>query len=214
MTKTKSSDASATVVTVGTLLYEDFELLDVFGPLEMFGLLEDRVRLVMLAEEPGLVRSHQRPVALADSALGEVRQLDVLLVPGGMGTRREVLNPEFLAGLAATAQVSAYIASVCTGSALLARAGLLDGKRATSNKRAFGWVKSQGPKVNWVAEARWVEDGKFFTSSGVAAGMDMALGLIERLFDRATSEEVANRAEYEWHSDSHRDPFAKMNGLV
>ena len=200
MTDTKSSSASATVVTVGTLLFDGFELLDVFGPLEMFGLLEDRVRLVMLAEDPGLVRSHQGPVALADSALGEVRRLDVLLVPGGMGTRREVLNPEFLAGLAAAAQASAYVASVCTGSALLARAGLLDGKRATSNKRAFGWVKSQGPKVDWVAEARWVEDGKFFTSSGVAAGMDMALGLIERLFDRAMSEEIANRAEYEWHS--------------
>jgi len=195
-------------------LFEGFELLDVFGPLELFGMLDAKVKLVMIAEQEGPVRSNQGPATLADFGMRGVQGLDVLMVPGGMGTRREVANPPFLEDLARVAQDSVYAASVCTGSALLARAGLLDGKRATSNKRAFEWVKTQGPRVNWVAEARWVEDGKFFTSSGVSAGMDMTLGLIERLFDRATSVAIANRAEYEWHSDKSWDPFAKLNGLV
>jgi transcriptional regulator GlxA family with amidase domain len=75
-------------------------------------------------------------------------------------------------------------------------------------------VASRWPSVSWVAEARWVEDGKFFTSSGVSAGMDMALALIARLFDWDTAIEVANRAEYEWHQDKDWDPFARLNGLV
>jgi transcriptional regulator GlxA family with amidase domain len=103
---------------------------------------------------------------------------------------------------------------VCTGAALLAKAGILDGRKATTNKRAYAWVVSQGPKVEWIAQARWVEDGKFFTSSGVSAGMDMTLGLIARLHGRQASLEAAQGAEYEWHEDSAWDPFAKLNGLA
>ena len=104
--------------------------------------------------------------------------------------------------------------SVCTGSALLASAGLLENMKATTNKEAFAWTTSYGDKVNWQREARWVEDGKFFTSSGVSAGMDMSLALIARLLGQETAEKGANWAEYEWHKDANRDPFAKIHGLV
>ena len=201
-------------LTIGTVLFEGFELLDVFGPLEMFGRLEPSPRLLMLAEAVGPVKSNQGPSCMADTELAGDAPLDVLLVPGGMGTRREVQNQGFLESLSARAISSRWVASVCTGSALLARTGLLDGKRATTNKRAFRWVASQGPAVAWVAEARWVEDGKFFTSSGVTAGMDMALGLIARLRGRDSAVEAAQGTEYAWHEDSGWDPFAKLNGLV
>ena len=117
-------------------------------------------------------------------------------------------NEHFLQLLLGLAGKARFVTSVCTGSALLARTGVLDGKKATSNKRAFDWVVAQGPNVNWVREARWVEDGVYFTSSGVSAGMDMTLGLIQRIFDRATSLEIARWAEYTWHEDSSIDPFA------
>jgi len=201
-------------ITVGALLFDGFELLDLFGPLEMFGLLEGRARLLMLAQAPGSVRSHQGPSCTADAPLAGDHSLDVLLVPGGMGTRREMTNAPLLAELRRQAETARFVASVCTGSILLASAGLLEGKRATSNKRVFKMVASRWAAVNWVAEARWVEDGKFFTSSGVSAGMDMALGLIARLFDWETSIEIANRAEYEWHQDKGWDPFARLNGLL
>ncbi len=201
-------------IRVGAVLFPGFELLDVFGPLEMFGLLEKRAEIVLIAQETGAVASHQGPRSIADVALSEAGGLDVVLVPGGIGTRREVLNPHFLEELRRLSEGSRFVSSVCTGSALLAKAGLLDGRKATSNKRSFKWVVSQGPRIDWVAQARWVEDGKFFTSSGVSAGMDMALGLIARLLGRDASVEVAQAAEYEWHEDKGWDPFAKLNGLA
>jgi transcriptional regulator GlxA family with amidase domain len=206
-------NTNPTPIKVGALLFAGFELLDVYGPLEMFGMLGERVRIVMLAEYPGNIQSNQGPLSVAEIALADAQHLDVLLVPGGMGTRREVTNQKFLDELKRQSGEARFVAGVCTGSALLAKAGVLDGKSATTNKRAFQWVREQGPKVNWIAEARWVEDGKFFTSSGVSAGMDMALGLIAQLFDREMSIQIANQAEYEWHLNSKWDPFAKLNNL-
>jgi transcriptional regulator GlxA family with amidase domain len=204
----------ANPIVVGAVLFDGFELLDIFGPLEMFGLLEDKARILMLAEQSGKFRSHAGPSAQAEIGLASAPPLDVLLVPGGMGTRTLIDNAAFLTSLARAARQSQWVTSVCTGSIVLAQAGLLDGQRATSNKRVFRWVQSRWPAIQWVPEARWVESGNVWTASGVSAGMDMALALIARIFDRPTAQETANRAEYEWHADSGRDPFAKANGLV
>jgi transcriptional regulator GlxA family with amidase domain len=106
------------------------------------------------------------------------------------------------------------VSTVCTGTAILARTGVLDGKRATTNKRAFRWVVEQGPKVNWAREARWVEDGKFATSSGVSAGIDMSLAVMSRLYGADTAEKIAVAMEYDWHRDASWDPFARIHGLV
>ena len=107
-----------------------------------------------------------------------------------------------------------YTLSVCTGSGLLAHAGVLDGNRATTNKAAIHWVADQSPQVTWVPQARWVEDGTIFTSSGVSAGMEMALGAITRMHGRAAAEEAAKWAEYTWHDDADHDPFAAIHGLI
>jgi transcriptional regulator GlxA family with amidase domain len=206
--------ATASPIKVGALIFDGFELLDVFGPLEMLGMQRERVVITMLAERPGSIRSAQGPSCTAEAELAGMEGLDVLLIPGGMGTRREVANAPFLEEIRRQADSARYVATVCTGSGLLARTGALDGRRATSNKFSFKWAVSQGPNVTWVPQARWVEDGKFFTSSGVSAGIDMSLGLIERIFDRETSQRVANWAEYEWHDDKDWDPFSKLNGLA
>ncbi|HTQ24538.1 MAG TPA: DJ-1/PfpI family protein [Candidatus Binataceae bacterium] len=203
--------------TVGVLLFEGFELLDVFGPLQAWGMLAEITRaytIVAAAETPGPIRSAQGPRAVADYALADCPPIDVILVPGGIGTRREVNNAALLEWLRRRAAQAEVVTSVCTGAALLACAGLLDGRRATSNKLAFKWVTSQGPAVQWVGQARWVEDGKFTTSSGVSAGIDMALAMIARLVDVNTAEQIAIRMEYEWHRDPSWDPFAKIHGLV
>jgi transcriptional regulator GlxA family with amidase domain len=206
--------ATTSAIKVGAVIFEGFELLDVFGPLEMFGMLKERAAITMLAEKAGSVRSSQGPACAAEASLAGNHGLDVLLIPGGMGTRREVSNQAFVEELRRHAEAARFVATVCTGSGLLAKSGALDGRRATSNKFAFKWAVEQGPGVRWVPEARWVEDGKYFTSSGVSAGIDMSLGLIARIFDRETSLRVANWAEYEWHEDKEWDPFAKLNGLV
>ena len=200
--------------TVGVVLFPGFELLDVFGPLEAFGNLPGMFRVVLVAEEAGPVASAQGPRAVADHGFADCPKLDVMLVPGGIGTREEAENPTLLGWLGRRAGEAEVVTSVCTGAALLARAVVLDGRRATTNKAFFQWVADQGPKVEWVREARWVEDGKFATSSGVSAGIDMALAVIARLVGREVSDNVARAMEYEWHTDATWDPFAKAWGLV
>jgi hypothetical protein len=113
-----------------------------------------------------------------------------MLIPGGQGTRRLVNDEAFLSWLRAWAAPASLVTSVCTGSAVLAAAGLLDGYRATSNKAAFEWVREQSEKVYWVAQARWVEDRDRWTSSGVAAGMDMAAALLADLFGQDADERL------------------------
>jgi transcriptional regulator GlxA family with amidase domain len=193
---------------IGGVLFEGFELLDIYGPLEMLGLLGDSVVITMFAAEAGDIASSAGVKGVADKPLSEAAGLDVLLIPGGIGTRTLVGNNRFLELLRTAAGESRFVASICTGSALLARTGLLDGLRATSNKIAFDWVTQQGPSVHWIRQARWVEDGCFFTSSGISAGIDMTLGLISRLHDREASVAVAKRAEYLWNEDQADDPFS------
>jgi len=197
--------------TLGVVLFPEFELLDVFGPLEVFGnrVVQHHYRVCTVAETAGPVASAQGPRAIADHAFASCPPLDVLLVPGGMGTRREVDHAVVTRWIAARAADAELVLSVCTGAALLARAGLLDGRRATTNKLSFDWVVSQGPLVEWVHKARWVEDGKFVTSSGVSAGIDMSLAVIAKTVDAATASELARIMEYTRHTDPADDPFAR-----
>ena len=172
------------------------------------------LEITLLAAQPGPVPSTQGPAAVAEHALDGATACDLLLVPGGIGTRTLVEDDALLASLATRSAAAELVMSVCTGAGLLARAGVLDGRRATSNKAAFAWVVDQGPHVEWQKEARWVWDGKFVTSSGVAAGIDMSLAVVEHLAGGEFAETLANRTEYEWQRDPGRDPFARIHGLV
>lgn len=196
--------------TLGVVLYSGFELLDVYGPVEMFGNLPKLLEVIMVAERAGSVRSAQGPQVVAEVDFASCPTLDIILVPGGIGTREEINNKALLTWLNERAAHAEIVASVCTGSAILAKAGLLDGRPATTNKKAFGWVMKQGPKVKWVKQARWVDDGDRVTSSGVTAGMDMTLAIIERLFGAKSAEWLAAETEYEWHRDPSWDPFSEL----
>jgi len=103
---------------------------------------------------------------------------------------------------------------VCTGAGLAARAGLLDGKRATTNKATWALTTAFGPKVKWVPKARWVVDGKVWTSAGGSAGIDVTLAWVGEVFGEGAAGWVADGLEYERCLDSGRDPFAEKNGLV
>ncbi len=191
-------------MNVDVLLFRDFETLDAFGPVEILGSVPG-FSMRCVSTNGGMVVSAQG-VRVWTEPLGE-GSAEVLLVPGGMGTRRLVGDGAYLQRLKAAAERSAHVLTVCTGSALLAATGLLDGLEATSNKRAFDWVVSVRPGVWWVPRARWVVDGKYYTSSGVSAGMDMALGFLEDRLGRERAEEAARRIEYLWNADGSEDPF-------
>ena len=199
---------------LGALFFPGFELLDTFGPLEMFGNMPGAIDIVTVAQAPGSVASFQGPAIVAQHGFADCPPLDLLLIPGGMGTRIEVENPAMLDWLRRRVPETEITMSVCSGSGLLARAGLLDGRRATTNKMFFNEIAAQGPRVEWIKEARWVVDGKFATSSGVSAGIDMALAVIAKLVGEQVSDNLAISAEYDWHRDASWDPFAKVHGLV
>lgn len=199
---------------IGALIFPGFELLDLFGPLEMFGLLKDDFSIELVAKAAGPVVSNQQVSAHADWDLANAPAFDILLVPGGSGARRVATDTAQLGWIAARGAEATLTLSVCTGALLLGKAGVLEGRKATTNKAAFNWVADQVPGANWVAQARWVEDGPVLTSSGVSAGMDMSLRVIERLHGPEKAEQVALWAEYTWHRDPDRDPFAQAHGLT
>ncbi|KRB80682.1 dimethyladenosine transferase [Sphingomonas sp. Root710] len=192
---------------IGIVLFDGFETLDVFGPVEMWGRLPD-YEMVMVSQHGGPVKSAQGIETIAPLSFANAPQFDILMVPGGAGTRTEVNNPELLAFLRKQDHGTEWTTSVCTGSALLAKAGILDGRKATSNKLAFRWAASQSDKVSWQTHARWVIDGKYISSSGVSAGTDMALALVETLYGRELAEHTAHFTEYVWNDDPSNDPFA------
>ena len=195
--------------TVGVLLFEGFELLDVFGPLEAWGMhaeIAGACTIVTAAEKAGAVKSAQGPRAMADYALADCPQIDVMLVPGGIGTRREVENPpafgmvEAARGTSGNRELRMHRRGV-VGARRIARRTPRDLQQALVEM-----VTEQGPAVEWVRQARWVEDGKFATSSGVSAGIDMTLAMIARLAGDEVAERVAIPMEYEWHRDPSWDP--------
>lgn len=194
--------------TLAAVLFPDFEMLDLYGPLEMFSIFRDDFEIRTVALETGPVKSSGGPSTVADDAMGEGRQYDILLVPGGHGTRTVCNNTNYQNWLKSQSEAAEYITSVCTGSLLLAKAGILDGRRATTNKMAYDWVADQTGRVDWQRRARWVQDGSIFTSSGVSAGLDMALAVIEDCLGPKAAADAARKAEYIRNADPDNDPFA------
>ena len=205
------------VKRVAVVLFDGFTVLDMYGPVQAFGSCRITrpdgppfrfFEVFTIGERRGAIKSGEGPSTHADYTFAESPPYDILLVPGGFGTREAVKDDAFLGRLRAASEKAAVTATVCTGSALLARTGLMDGRPATSNKIAWDWVVQQGPKVLWKRKARWVEDGNLITSSGVSAGTDMALALIARLHGRDMAISAARNMEYVWHEQADEDPFA------
>jgi transcriptional regulator GlxA family with amidase domain len=195
---------------VAVVLFEGFTVLDVYGPVQAFasvrlprpdGSWHRLFEIVTLAEKAGPVKSGEGPTTHADYAFADAPAYDVLLVPGGFGTRKAVNNTALLLALTAASRAATVTTTVCTGSALLARTGLMDNRPATSNKVAWEWVVQQ-------RQARWVDDGDLVTSSGVSAGIDMALSVVARLHGVDMARQAARFMEYVWHEDPRDDPFA------
>lgn len=200
----------------GVLLYPGFEALDAFGPMEIFNDLsrnhEMTLSVVAASKDPvstewkGVHRVGQSVVPTHTFA--DVPKLDVLLVPGGWGGFDT--GPETVDFLRKAAATTGHIITVCNGAALAAKAGILDGKRATTNKAYWAQCVAWGPKVEWVAKARWVQDGNFWTSSGVSAGIDVTLAWVASAFGEQVAADIANSMEFTRAPSSTDDPFASM----
>lgn len=194
-------------MNVTVLLFEDFETLDVFGPVEIFGRLKENYQISFCSMSGGPVKNSHGVTILTEKIEDIKNGIDIFLIPGGYGTRKEVDNILLIDEIRKISQSCKFVLTVCTGTALLAKTGLLDGKPATSNKKAFNWVTTQGEKVNWIRKARWTKDEKFYTSAGVSAGMDMSLGFLSDIHGINFARKVAFEIEYNWLENRDDDNF-------
>ncbi len=128
-------------------------------------------------------------------------------MPGGFAARQLAHEGEFIAILSELARRREYVITACTGSVLLAKTGLLDGMEATSNKLSWQWAISEAPGVRWIRAARWCVSGKFYTSSGVSAGIDAALGFTWDMHGRDEAQRIARAMEYVCNSDKNAELF-------
>ncbi len=197
-------------MNVDVLLFENFETLDVFGPVEILGRLKDLYSIRFYSLSGGLIGNSHGVSISTEKLEPEHNNSEIVIIPGGPGTRPGVNNALLIDAIREISVSSNYVLTICTGSALLARTGLLDGRKATSNKRAFDWVMTNGGKVNWIKHARWVVDGKYYTSSGVSAGMDMVLGFLADRHRVELARKVAYEIEYNWTEESEDDNFSEQ----
>ncbi|WP_326784324.1 DJ-1/PfpI family protein [Streptomyces sp. NBC_00151] len=179
---------------IAIVLYDRFTALDAVGPYETLGRLPE-ADTVFVAERPGPVRSDTGRLALtADKSLAEVPHPDIVVVPGGPGQSAQMDNQVLLDWLRAADATSLWTTSVCTGSLLLAAAGLLEGRRATSHWLALDQLERFGAEPTG---ERVVFDGRYVTSAGVSSGIDMGLTLLGRIAGDEHAQAVQLLTEYD-----------------
>ncbi|HEY0734688.1 MAG TPA: DJ-1/PfpI family protein [Herpetosiphonaceae bacterium] len=191
---------------VAILIFDEVEVLDFCGPFEVFGVTRSReeapFNVYTVAEriEPVLARNglSVNPRYTID----DCPPPDLLVIPGGLGARKEMHNPAVIEWIKRCAEPAELVLSVCTGALLLANAGLLDDLAATTHHGAFDLLRAAAPKTEVREGERFVDNGKVITSAGISAGIDMSLHVVARLLGVDVARETAERMEYRWQADA------------
>lgn len=187
---------------IGFLLFEDLEELDLVGPWEVFTMAgkvdpDTGIGCTTVAAAKSTVRCAKGMRIVADHGFEDAPALDILVVPGGQGTRREVDNPVLIDWIAAVAPGCTWVTSVCTGSLLLGAAGPARGRRVTTHWAAVPLLRERGDVAEVLENVRYVRDGNVVTSAGVSAGIDMALWLVGEIWSPAFARTVQRRMQYD-----------------
>jgi len=184
--------------TIGIVMFENAEELDFVGPWEVLAAgVKDGDRVVSVAEHTNPIRCAKGLRVVADHTFDDCPDLDVIVVPGGLGSRAEMHNPAMLDFVRRQATHTTWTTSVCTGAFILFGAGLLEGKTATTHWAAFDELRGHAPDLDLDPEARWVVQGDVVTSAGVSAGIDMALWLLGQLYDPTHARVTQRYIQYE-----------------
>lgn len=199
---------------VGILIFPDVEVLDFCGPFEVFSVtrLNEELRreepspfeVLVVAEQAGTVTTTGGMKVTPHHTLETCPPLDILVVPGGWGTRAEAKNTRLLDWIKARAKQVETLTSVCTGSMLLGQVGLLDGRHATTHWRSLQRMREAFPAVTVEDKQHVVEDGNVLTSAGISAGIDMALRVVARYHGEAVARNTARNMEYRYPDDNSR----------
>jgi transcriptional regulator GlxA family with amidase domain len=192
--------------TVGILIFNEVEVLDFCGPFEVFSIVRSTKETtgdqplftaLIIAERAGVVRCRGGLLVQPHHTIVDHPPLDILVIPGGQGTRREQTNQSLLDWIAAQDRQTSLTTSVCTGAFLLAANGLLDGRRATTHWASIDRLRELRPAIDVRSDQRVVDEGRIITSAGVSAGIDMALAIVARLHGLETAEATARQMEYD-----------------
>lgn len=202
------------MMNVGILIFNEVEVLDFCGPFEVFSVASLVAATIMktreqapfgvftIAEKPGIIRARGNLLVQPHFTITDHPPLDLLVVPGGQGTRQEVNNPVLIDWITKVTKETRLNSSVCTGSFLLGKAGLLEGRKVTTHWASLDRMTSDFPQVQVQRGVRWVDEGDIITSAGISAGIDMSLHLVERILGRDVAEMTAKQMEYSW-DESH-----------
>ncbi len=187
--------------TVAILLFDEIEVLDFAGPFEVFAVTNELSNdqlfaVVTVAAEKRAIRARNGLSVNPDHALADCPPPDILIVPGGFGTRALLKNQPVLDWIKSINTTAEIVASVCTGSVVLGRAGLLDGLKATTHHECFDLLREHAPRTTVVETDRFIDNGRILTAAGISAGIDMSLHLVARLHGAATAQKSARYMEY------------------
>lgn len=188
------------MTTIGLLCFDDVEELDLVGPWEVLTsvtALQPDLQVLTVAQRSETVRCAKGLRIIPNATLEAVPALDVVLVPGGQGTRREVDNPVVIDWLRKVAPHCQWVTSVCTGALLICEAGLARGRRVTTHWGFIETLRERYPETEVLERRRYVRDGNLVTAAGVSAGIDMALWLTGQLWDVETARKVQHYIEYD-----------------
>lgn len=199
------------MLQVGIYIYNEVEILDFAGPFEVFSTAsrvfrrlhpdsEPPFRAFTVAASPARIEARGGLLLQPDFTFSGHPPIDVLLIPGGV-IAAGMENPAVISWIAAQAAKARLTASVCTGSFLLGKAGLLTGKRATTHWEDIADLRGLLPETEILAGTRWVDEGTIVTAAGISAGLDMSLHLVERLAGRELAVRTARQMDYRWHSE-------------
>ncbi len=192
--------------TIGIFIFNDVEELDFVGPFEVFSMIdtvlawqgkEGAVKVILISQDGQDITGKKGMRVGAHAAMVDIETLDVLVIPGGQGSRVEIENEALIKWVKMISKSCEWVTSVCTGSFILAKAGLTKGKKLTTHWGAFEEFKNQGLQGELVPEVRYVRDGNVVTSAGVSAGIDMALWITGQMFNPAFARAVQRGMQYD-----------------
>jgi transcriptional regulator GlxA family with amidase domain len=201
MTRTEESQSVNATRTLAILIFDDVEVLDFCGPFEVFSVANrfretPAFRVITVAERPEPVVTYGGLQVVPHFSIANCPPPDVLLVPGGQGTRREMHNAPIVNWISTAAPSAELVLSVCTGALLLGQAGLLDGLEATTHHGALDLLRQTASKTRVHSDRRFVDNGRIICSAGIAAGIDMSLYVVGRLLGEDVAEKTARQMEY------------------
>lgn len=188
---------------VAILIFDDVELLDFTGPLEVFSVTgrqgnSNPFNVYTVAEKSAPITTRNGLSVNPQYTIHNCPQPDILLVPGGQGTRKEINNPVLIDWIKDCSQKAELVLSVCTGALLLAKTGLLQGLKATTHHTAIELLRDLAPNTTIQTDKRFVDNGKIILSAGVATGIDMSLYVVAKLLGKEQALQTAHYIEYEW----------------